>query len=47
MLDFDLNGKASELATAREIVKSIESHLSSARENMIEAIQAITSALQE
>jgi hypothetical protein len=44
---FDLNGKVTDLAEARETVKAVEPFLSSARENIIDAMQTIANAMRE
>ncbi len=44
---FDLNGRVTDLAEARETVKAVEPFLSSARENIIDALQTITNAMRE
>jgi len=43
---FDLTGRVTDVAAARETVRAVEPYLSSARENMVDAVQTITSALR-
>jgi len=44
---FDLNGKVTDLAEARETVKAVKPFLSSAQENILDALQTITNASRE
>ena len=44
---FDLRGRVENINVARATIKAIEPYLSGARENMVDAIQTITNAMQE
>jgi len=44
---FDLDGRVTDVKTARDTIKVVEPYLSGAREHMIDAIQTITAAVKE